>query len=172
MSGGFHPQRTVGASKHYLVSIGTMDTILCHPREIFRLAVMASRRPSLSHTIIPAVIRRHSRRTSKSLATSFEWGKFSISKFSITSTARFCSSCHPSDAPAFVPLHALGSFQSRKAAKIRFVFPKRRSFRRREHCPGGGGGRRGHDLDKRSGAIQCQRQTRSRHGIERVLLAI
>jgi hypothetical protein len=26
---------------HYLVSIGTMDTILCHPREIFRLAVMA-----------------------------------------------------------------------------------------------------------------------------------
>jgi DNA repair protein RadC len=27
---------------HYLVSIGTMDTILCHPREIFRLAIMAS----------------------------------------------------------------------------------------------------------------------------------
>ena len=27
---------------HYLVSIGTMDTILCHPRAIFRLAVMAS----------------------------------------------------------------------------------------------------------------------------------
>lgn len=27
---------------HYLVSIGTIDTILCHPREIFRLAVMAS----------------------------------------------------------------------------------------------------------------------------------
>ena len=27
---------------HYLVSIGTMDTILCHPMEIFRLAVMAS----------------------------------------------------------------------------------------------------------------------------------
>ena len=27
---------------HYLVSIGTMDTILCHPREVFRLAVMAS----------------------------------------------------------------------------------------------------------------------------------
>lgn len=26
---------------HYLVSIGTMDTILCHPREIFRLAIMA-----------------------------------------------------------------------------------------------------------------------------------
>ena len=26
---------------HYLVSVGTMDTILCHPREIFRLAVMA-----------------------------------------------------------------------------------------------------------------------------------
>ncbi len=25
-----------------LVSIGTMDTILCHPREIFRLAIMAS----------------------------------------------------------------------------------------------------------------------------------
>lgn len=27
---------------HYLVSIGTLDTILCRPREIFRLAVMAS----------------------------------------------------------------------------------------------------------------------------------
>ena len=27
---------------HYLVSVGTMDTILCHPREIFRLAIMAS----------------------------------------------------------------------------------------------------------------------------------
>ena len=27
---------------HYLVSIGTMDTILCHSREIFRLAFMAS----------------------------------------------------------------------------------------------------------------------------------
>ena len=26
---------------HYLVSIGTMDTILCHPKEIFRLAIMA-----------------------------------------------------------------------------------------------------------------------------------
>jgi hypothetical protein len=65
----------------------------------------------------------------------------------------------------------LGFFQSRKAAKIRFVFPKRRSFRRREHCPGGGGGRRGHYLDKRSGAIHCQRQTRSQHGIASVLLA-
>jgi len=27
---------------HYLVSIGTMATILCHPREVFRLAIMAS----------------------------------------------------------------------------------------------------------------------------------
>ena len=27
---------------HYFVSVGTMDTILCHPREVFRLAVMAS----------------------------------------------------------------------------------------------------------------------------------
>ena len=27
---------------HYSVSIGTMDTILCHPREVFRLAIMAS----------------------------------------------------------------------------------------------------------------------------------
>ena len=27
---------------YYLVSIGTMDTILCHPREVFRLAIMAS----------------------------------------------------------------------------------------------------------------------------------
>ena len=27
---------------HYIVSIGTMDTILCHAREVFRLAIMAS----------------------------------------------------------------------------------------------------------------------------------
>jgi hypothetical protein len=27
---------------HYLVSIGTIDTLLCHAREIFRLAIMAS----------------------------------------------------------------------------------------------------------------------------------
>lgn len=27
---------------HHLVSIGTMDTILCHPREVFRLAIMTS----------------------------------------------------------------------------------------------------------------------------------
>jgi DNA repair protein RadC len=27
---------------HYLVSIGTMDTILVHAREVFRLAIMAS----------------------------------------------------------------------------------------------------------------------------------
>jgi DNA repair protein RadC len=27
---------------HYLVSIGTMDTILCHAREVFRLAIMAN----------------------------------------------------------------------------------------------------------------------------------
>lgn len=27
---------------HYLVSIGTMDTVLAHPREVFRLAIMAS----------------------------------------------------------------------------------------------------------------------------------
>jgi len=52
----------------------------------------------------------------------------------------------------------------RQASKIRFVFPKRRSSRLSEHCQGGGGGRRGHYLDKRSGAVQCQRQTRSTHG--------
>jgi len=49
------------------------------------------------------------------------------------------------------------------------VFPKRRSSRRSEHCQGGGGGRRGHYLDKRSGAIQCQRQTRSTHGWQQLL---
>jgi DNA repair protein RadC len=27
---------------HYFVSVGTMDTILVHPREVFRLAIMAS----------------------------------------------------------------------------------------------------------------------------------
>jgi len=27
---------------HYLVSIGTIDTILVHPREIFRLAIMTA----------------------------------------------------------------------------------------------------------------------------------
>ena len=66
---------------------------------------------------------------------------------------RFCPSFHQANAPAFVPLHTLGFFQSRQASRIRFVFPKRRSSRRREHCQGGGSGRRGHYLDKRSGAI-------------------
>src|SRR4029434_2947592 len=28
---------------HYLVSIGTLDTILVHPREVFRLVIMAGR---------------------------------------------------------------------------------------------------------------------------------
>lgn len=42
MSGGFHPQHPPPHQGHYLVSIGTMDTILCHPREVFRLAIMAS----------------------------------------------------------------------------------------------------------------------------------
>jgi hypothetical protein len=27
---------------HYLISIGTLDTILCHSREVFRLAIMAN----------------------------------------------------------------------------------------------------------------------------------
>jgi len=27
---------------HYLVSIGTLDTILCHSREVFKLAIVAS----------------------------------------------------------------------------------------------------------------------------------
>src|SRR5207244_11607050 len=38
----FSSSTHVGASSHYLVSIGTMDTILCHLREVFRLAIMAS----------------------------------------------------------------------------------------------------------------------------------
>jgi len=33
------PRRVKG---HYLVSIGTMDTILVHAREVFRLAIMAN----------------------------------------------------------------------------------------------------------------------------------
>ena len=88
-------------------------------------------------------------------------------------TTRFCPSFHQANAPAFVPLHALGFFQSRKASRIRFVFPKRRSFRRREHCQGGGSGGRGHYLDKRSGATHspaantkplrsCERSARQR----------
>jgi hypothetical protein len=48
---------------HYLVSIGTMDTILCHPRKI----------------------PPHRKRTSKSPVTSFEPVNFSKSKFSTTS---------------------------------------------------------------------------------------
>jgi hypothetical protein len=68
-------------------------------------------------------------------------------------TARFCSLIRQATAPAFVPLHTPVFFQSRQASRIRFVFPKRRSSRRREHCQGGGSGGRGHDLDKRSGAI-------------------
>ncbi|MGH7954251.1 MAG: JAB domain-containing protein [Limisphaerales bacterium] len=34
---------------HYFVSVGTMDTILVHPREVFRLAIMAS-----AHAIVLA----------------------------------------------------------------------------------------------------------------------
>ncbi len=49
------------------------------------------------------------------------------------------------------------------------MFPKCRNSRRSEHCQGGGGGRRGHYLDKRSGAVQCQRQTRSTHGWQQLL---
>jgi len=40
---------------HYFVSVGTMDTILCHPREVFRLAIMASASAIIVMTIIPAV---------------------------------------------------------------------------------------------------------------------
>lgn len=35
---------------HYLVSIGTMDTILVHPREVFKLAILANAAaPVLAH---------------------------------------------------------------------------------------------------------------------------
>ena len=27
---------------HYLVSIGTMDSVLCHPRDLFKIAILAS----------------------------------------------------------------------------------------------------------------------------------
>ena len=50
---------------HYLVSIGTMDTILVHPREVFRLAIMtaasalvlAHNHPSGDHTPSEADIK-------------------------------------------------------------------------------------------------------------------
>jgi hypothetical protein len=45
-------------------------------------------------------------------------------------------------------------FQSRKALRFASCFRGGRSFRRREHCQDGGGGRRGHYLDKRNHAIQ------------------
>jgi RadC-like JAB domain len=61
---------------HYLVSIGTMDTILCHPREIFDWQLWQVRRQSSSRIIIRAVIRPHPRRTSKSPVTSFERANF------------------------------------------------------------------------------------------------
>jgi hypothetical protein len=65
---------------HYLVSIGTMDTILCHPREVFRLAIMAS-----AATIIRAENRLRPKRTLKLLAISSEPVNLSKSKSSITS---------------------------------------------------------------------------------------
>jgi DNA repair protein RadC len=43
---------------HYLVSVGTMDTILCHPREVFRLAIMASASAIVIAHIIPAALYR------------------------------------------------------------------------------------------------------------------
>src|SRR6202158_5564465 len=45
MSGGFILNTRRRIKGHHLVSmasIGTMDTILCQPREVFRLAIMAS----------------------------------------------------------------------------------------------------------------------------------
>ena len=66
---------------------------------------------------------------------------------------RVCSPFRQANAPAFRATAHTRTFPEPSGLMIRFVFPKRRSSRRREHCQGGGSGRRGHYLDKRSGAI-------------------
>lgn len=47
---------------HQLVSFGTMDTILVHPREVFRAAIIAA---ASAVVLVPAVIRARRKRTSK-----------------------------------------------------------------------------------------------------------
>jgi hypothetical protein len=63
-----------------------MDTILCHPREVFRLAIMASASAIVIAHIIPAANQLHLKRTLKSPVTSFERASCSRSKSSITSS--------------------------------------------------------------------------------------
>lgn len=68
-------------------------------------------------------------------------------------TPRFCPSFPPSECARFRAAAHTRTFPEPSGLMIRFVFPKCRSSGRSEHCQGGGSGRRGHYLDKRSGAI-------------------
>ena len=86
-------------------------------------------------------------------------------------TTRFCPSFHQANAPAFVPLHALGFFQSRKASKIRFVFPKRRSSGDASIVKVEAAGDGGTTLTSAAEPHTRQRQTRSHYGHASVLLA-
>ena len=47
------------------IADGTLDTLLVHPREVFRAAFAANAPPWSWRTIIPAATRRRARRTSK-----------------------------------------------------------------------------------------------------------
>ena len=47
---------------HYFVSVGTMDTIFVHPREVFRLAIMASAHAIVIMHIIRVASQRRQRR--------------------------------------------------------------------------------------------------------------
>ena len=50
---------------HQLVSIGTMDTILVHPREVFRLAIIAATSAVIVMHNHPAAKAAHPKPTSK-----------------------------------------------------------------------------------------------------------
>jgi hypothetical protein len=69
-----------------------------------------------------------------------------------------------------MPLHTLGFFQSRKASKIRFVFPKRRSSGDASIVKVEAAGDGGTTLTSAAEPYTRQRQTRSHYAIASVLL--
>ncbi len=67
---------------HSLVFIGTLDTILCHPGEVFRLAIRASAAAIIVARNHPSGESTPSKATSNLPVTSFERGNFLKSKSS------------------------------------------------------------------------------------------
>lgn len=59
---------------HHFVATGTMDTILVHPREVFRLAIMTSASAIIVMHNHPSGVQLRPKVTSRSHAISFERG--------------------------------------------------------------------------------------------------